>query len=177
MSQQVIDRGAEHVGAGDALRSQHVPRRRAILDVAAALIFLGGLTAAATGAWFIVGEHPFHRAGGYSKELGMTKAEVDGFNHEISHWVIHVSDQVGAVSLGWGLFLMTQAVLGIRRAQRSAWISLWVGGMPTLLFAAFGELSTFGTMDAGSILSLVVLLLFLFGMLLPIREFVGGAGR
>lgn len=72
---------------------------------------------------------------------------------------------------------MTQAVLGIRQAQRSAWISLWVGGMPTLVFAAFGELSTFGTMDAGSILSLIVLLLFLTGMLLPIREFRGGVRR
>lgn len=100
MSQKVIDRRAQHVGAGDGARSEHVPRRRTILDVAAGLIFLGGLTAAATGVWFIVGEHPFHRAGGFAKEFGMTKAEVDGFNHEISHWVVHVSDQVGAVSLG-----------------------------------------------------------------------------
>ena len=177
MSQQAVTGGSEWVRTGDAGRSQHAPRHRVILNVAAALIFAGGLIAATTGAWFIVGEHPFHRAGGFAKEFGMTRAQVDGFNHEISDWVIHVSDQVGAVSLGWGLFLMTLAASGVRHGQRSAWLALWLGGTPTLVFAAFGELSAFGTLDTGSILSIVVLLLFLMGMLLPARVFLARAER
>ena len=161
----------------DTAPSGSARRRRLTLDVAAVLISLAGLVAAVTGAWFIFGQHPFHRSDGFAKEFGMTQAQIDSFNPEISHWVIHVSDQVGAVSLGWGLFVMCLAAFGVRDGQRSAWLSLWLGGLPTLLFAAFGELSSFGTLDTGSILSLAVLGLFLAGMLLPLRLFAAGTNR
>jgi hypothetical protein len=139
--------------------------------VATILILVAGLTAVANGVWFILGDHPFDGAGGYSDELGMTKTEVDRFNTQISDWVLHVTDQVGAVSLGWGLFLMALAAPAIRQDQRWARRALWLGGAPTLIIAALGEFVQFGTLDVGTIISMTVLVLFLLGM------FVGRRGR
>ena len=67
---------------------------------------------------------------------------------------------------------------GMTRAQieafnpELAWWALWIGATPTLLSAAFRERILFGRFDPGSIMSLIVLGLFLVGMLLPVRGFV-----
>ncbi len=147
-------------------------KQQRILNIAAACIFLAGFVAAASVlAIHIATDHPFNGANGYAEEFGMSRLQVDAFNPRLSDWMIHVSDQVGSVSLGWGLFLMSLAWLGIRRGQRMAWWVLWLGGTPTVFYSAFGEHLMFGTWDTGSMLSLIVLIIFLVGMLLPIKVF------
>jgi hypothetical protein len=168
MVQAVIPR-RRPVAAGRVARAG---ARTRLLDVGASLVALGGLVSAATGVYFLVGNHPFHRAGEFAEEFGMTRAQVEAVNPEIAHWVMHVSDQVGAVSLGWGLFLVLLAAFGLRLGHRPSWLALWAAGLPTLLFAAFGEVTMFGHLDEGSLLSMGVLVLFLVGMLLPAREFL-----
>lgn len=140
-----------------------------ILNWAAIMMIIAGLVAVLNGIWFIVGDHPFYLEKGYAKDFDMTESEVQQFNPQLAKWVMHVSDQVGSVSVGWGLFIITLAWVGIRHGRKWAWNTLWVGGTPTALYASFGELLMFGAMDFGSILSLVVLTIFLVAMLLPIR--------
>lgn len=143
-----------------------------ILNIAATLIFLAGLASALVVLLIhIPTEHPFNGPDGYADEFGMTKAEVEAVNPHMAEWMIHVSDQVGSASLGWGLFLMSLAVLGIRKGHKVAWWALWIGATPTAAYSAFGEYVMFGTFDAGSLSSLAVLLVFLIGMLLPLGVF------
>lgn len=147
-------------------------KQRRLLTIAAACIFLAGFLAVATVLLIhIPTDHPFNGANSMAEEFGMTRAEVDAFNPKLSAWMIHVSDQVGSTSLGWGLFLMALAWLGIRKGSRTAWWALWIGGTPTVAYSAFGEYIMFGTWDIGSLLSLGVLVIFLIGMVLPIPVF------
>lgn len=144
---------------------------RIVLLVSAIMLTIAGCAAALTGIWFIAGEHPFHRDG-YSEEMGMTKAQLQAINPQIVDWTMHVSDQVGSVSMGWGLFIVVLAWFGVRNGQKVAWYALWIGGAPTLLISSFGEITQFGSLDTGSLLSIFVLALFLTGMLLPIATFL-----
>lgn len=129
------------------------------------LVFIAGFTAALNGAWFIVGQHPFDD-GGYSEEVDLTREEAREVNPELEDWLLHVSDQTGSVTVGWGLFVMTLAAFGLRTGQPYARLTLLVGGLPTLLFSAFGEYVQFGTLDTGTMISMVVLGLFLIGLAL-----------
>lgn len=85
---------------------------------------------------------------------------------ELADWLLHVSDQVGSVTVGWGLFVVAVAWLEYKRSDRSLQTVLVIGGLPTLLFSAFGEFIHFGTMDTGTMISMGVLTLFLIGILL-----------
>lgn len=133
--------------------------------VGVALIFLAGLIAALNGAWFIAGEHPFDDDG-YSEEVDLTREEARDIGPELEDWLLHVSDQTGSVTLGWGLFVMAVAGFGLRTGQPYARPTLLIGGLPTLVFSAFGEYVQFGTLDTGTILSMGVLGLFLLGVAL-----------
>ena len=142
------------------------------MNISAVLTLLAGLASVLTVLLIhIPTEHPFNRPNGYAEEFGMTKAEIEAFNPEAAHWMIHVSDQVGSTSLGWGLFLIALALLGIRRGNKTALWALWIGGKPTAAYSAFHEYILFGTFDIGSLLSAMVLFIFLLGMLLPIGIF------
>ena len=147
-------------------------KKRGLLLISASFLAIAGLLAALTGILFIVGDHPFHREGGFSEEMGMTKTEIEAFNPKIVDWTMHVSDQVGSVSMGWGLFIIVLSWFGIRRENKVAWYALWIAGTPTLFISSFGEIIQFGTFDVGSVLSIGVFILFMIGMLLPIRIFL-----
>jgi hypothetical protein len=136
-----------------------------LLNVAVALVFMAGLLSAATGAWFVLGDHPFTGASQFSDEFGMTKAQIDAFNPAISKAVLADSARAGAVSLGWGMFVMVLAWLGLRNRHRLAFVALWAGGVPALLLSAVAEPMRFGTVEVGSVLSAVVLGVFLLGLL------------
>lgn len=136
-----------------------------LFSIGIALIFVAGLVAGLNGAWFIVGQHPFDD-GGYSEEVDLTREEAREVNPELEDWLLHVSDQTGSVTLGWGLFVMAVAGLGLRTEQPYAWTILLVGGLPTLVISAFGEYVQFGHLDTGTILSMGVLGLFLLGLAL-----------
>ena len=124
---------------------------RIVLLVSAIMLTIAGCAAALTGIWFIAGEHPFHRDG-YSEEMGMTKAQLQAINPQIVDWTMHVSDQVGSVSMGWGLFIVVLAWFGVRNGQKVAWYALWIGGAPTLLISSFGEITQFGAVrQSGSL--------------------------
>jgi hypothetical protein len=133
---------------------------------------IAGLISVLNGAWFVFGEHPFHRTGGYSREFGMTEAELNAINPLIADWGRHVSDQVGSVSIGWGLFIVILAIFGVLRRQKLAWLTLWIAGTPTIFYSALGEFIQFRTFDEGSLYSFIVLIFFLVGMLLPITLFM-----
>lgn len=130
-----------------------------------ALVFIAGLAAALNGGWFIVGQHPFDD-GGYSEEVDLTREEAREVTPELEDWLLHVSDQTGSVTLGWGLFVMALAIFGLRNGQPYARPTLLIGGLPTLIFSAFGEYVQFGTLDTGTIISMGVLGLFLVGIAL-----------
>ena len=140
--------------------------RPAILNAAVALVFAAGLLSAATGAWFVVGDHPFTGPAQFSDEFGMTKAQMDTFNPDISEAVLADSARAGAVSLGWGIFVMVLAWLGLRNRQRWAFAALWAGGVPALLLSAVAEPVRFGTLEIGSVLSAGLLGVFVLGLLL-----------
>ena len=145
--------------------------RQRLLDASAAIISLCGLLALGNAAWIVAGGLPFSGPGGFAPNFGLTRAQVEAFNPELAWWTVHHYQRLAEVSLGWGLFVIVLAVGGIRRGQRLAWWALWLGATPTLLSAAFRERILFGRFDPGSIMSLVVLALFLVGMLLPVRAF------
>jgi hypothetical protein len=149
---------------------------RKFLLPSAICISFAGLVSSVTGAWFIIGAHPFHRDNRFSEEFGMTEAQLNAFNPQIADWGRHVSDQVGSVSFGWGLFLITLALFGVLRGHKPSWIILWIAGIPTSLYSAFGEHIQFGTLDTGTLLSMFVFLLFLVGMLIPTRLFINQRG-
>lgn len=129
------------------------------------LVFVAGLAAALNGAWFIVGQHPFNDDG-YSEEVDLTREDAREVTPELEDWLLHVSDQTGSVTVGWGLFVMTVAAFGLRTGQPYARLTLLIGGLPTLLFSAFGEYVQFGTLDTGTMISMGVLGLFLVGLAL-----------
>jgi hypothetical protein len=141
------------------------------LVVSGFLLFFAGVISVINGLWFVIGDHPFHREGGYSREFGMTEAQLNAINPQIADWGRHVSDQVGSVSFGWGMFIVVLAVLGILRAQKTAWVTLWLAGTPTLIYSTFGEFLHFGTFDEGSLYSMIVLVLFVTGMIIPSKIF------
>jgi hypothetical protein len=131
--------------------------------VGVALVVVAGLIAIGNGLWFVVGSHPFDD-GGYSEEVDLTRAEAGDVTPELPDWLLHVSDQVGSVTVGWGAFVVGLGVLEHRRRDRALQGLLLIGGLPTLLFSAFGEHVQFGAMDTGSIISTVVLGLFVIGV-------------
>lgn len=133
--------------------------------VGVALVFSAGLVAALNGAWFIVGQHPFDD-GGYSEEVDLTREEAREVSPELEDWLLHVSDQTGSVTVGWGLFVMAIAGFGLRTGQPYARPTLLVGGLPTLIFSAFGEYVQFGHLDTGTLISIGVLGIFLLGIVL-----------
>lgn len=134
-----------------------------LYTIGVVLVFVAGLVAALNGAWFIVGQHPFDDDG-YSEEVDLTREEAREVNPELEDWLLHVSDQTGSVTLGWGLFVMALAGLGLRTGQPYARPTLLLGGLPTLTFSAFGEYVQFGHLDTGTIISMGVLGLFLLGI-------------
>ena len=127
-----------------------------------ALVVLAGLLAVANGVWFVVGDHPFDDDG-YSEEVDLTREQAADVTPQLADWLLHVSDQVGSVSVGWGLFVSALGLLEHRRHDRALQVVLLVGGLPTLLFSAFGEFAQFGTADTGTLVSMAVLGLFLVG--------------
>lgn len=134
-----------------------------LFTVGVALVFLAGLAAGLNGAWFIVGQHPFDD-GGYSEEVDLTREEAREVNPHLEDWLLHVSDQTGSVTMGWGLFVMAVAALGLRNDQPHSRTILLIGGLPTLLVSAFGEYVQFGHFDTGTIISIGVLVAFLLGL-------------
>lgn len=136
-----------------------------LFTIGVALVFLAGLAAALNGAWFIVGQHPFDDDG-YSEEVNLTREEARDVDPKLEDWLLHVSDQTGSVTLGWGLFVMALAGIGLRVGQPHARTILLIGGLPTLAFSAFGEYVQFGHMDTGTMISMAVLGLFLLGLAL-----------
>lgn len=133
--------------------------------VGVALVFVAGLAAAVNGAWFVVGQHPFDDDG-YSEEVNLTRDQAREVDPKLEDWLLHVSDQTGSVTVGWGLFVMALAGFGLRTGQSYARTILLIGGLPTLVFSAFGEYVQFGTLDTGTIISMGVLGLFLLGLAL-----------
>lgn len=131
--------------------------------IGVAIVVIAGLIAVANGLWFIVGNHPFDD-NGYSEEVGLTQGEAHDVTPQLADWLLHVSDQVGSVTVGWGLFVSGLAVLERSRHDHGLQLMLLVGGLPTLVFSAFGEHAQFGTMDTGSIISTGVLVLFVIGL-------------
>lgn len=146
--------------------------RQRLLDASALTIDLCGLLALGNVAWIVAGGLPFNGPGGFAANFGLTRAQVEAFNPELAWWTVHHYQRLAELSVGWGLFVIALAVGGVRRGQRLAWWALWLGATPTLLSAAFRERIVFGRFDPGSIMSLIVLALFLVGMLLPVRSFV-----
>lgn len=138
-----------------------------------AMVVLAGVVAIANGAWFIVGQHPFDDDG-YSEEVDLSREEARQVNPELEDWLLHVSDQTGSVTVGWGLFIVTLGLVGLPSSDRTAQIALLVGGLPTLLFSAFGEFVQFGTLDTGTVISMVVLVLFVLGLGLTARDLLPG---
>lgn len=134
-----------------------------------ALVVLSGLLAVANGAWFVIGHHPFNDDG-YSEEVDLTRSQARDVNPGLEDWLLHVSDQTGSVTVGWGLFVATLGVVGLPRGESSARIALAVGGLPTLAFSAFGEFIQFGTLDRGTIISITVFALFVLGLALASRD-------
>ena len=146
--------------------------RQGLLNASALIVGLCGLLALGNAAWIVAAGLPFGGPGGYAANFGLTRAQVEAFSPELAWWTVHHYQRLAELSVGWGLFVIALAVGGIRRGQRLAWWALWLGATPTLLSAAFRERILFGRFDPGSIMSLVVLALFLVGMLLPVRGFV-----
>jgi hypothetical protein len=159
-------------------RAAGAPRRPGrLLAASATILALCGLLALGNAFWIVLAGLPFNGPGGFAQNFGMTRAEVEAFNPQLAWWTVHHYQRLAEVSLGWGLFVIALAAGGIRRGERLAWWALWVGATPTLLSAAFRERIIFGRFDPGSIASLIVLLLFLVGMLLPMRTFARRAWR
>ncbi|MFQ5941342.1 MAG: hypothetical protein ACE5KA_06570 [Nitrososphaerales archaeon] len=75
-------------------------QRRVVL-ISTILISIAGLIATVTGIWFIIGDHPFNHEGGFSREFEMMRAELEAINPNLVSWPLHVSDQVGNLSMGW----------------------------------------------------------------------------
>ena len=141
-----------------------VPRMRL---VGVGLVFFCGFIAAAIGAWFVVGSHPFdEQDGAYSDEVGLTRDQALAASPTLHSWLLHVSDQTGSVSFGWGMFVMAIAVTGLRQGVGWARNVLWIAGTPTLAFSAFGEWIQFHSVDPGTVSSIVALVLFVSGMAL-----------
>lgn len=128
-------------------------------------VFIAGFVAALNGAWFVAGQHPFDDDG-YSEEVDLTREEAREVTPELEDWHLHVSDQTGSVTVGWGLFVMALASLGLRTGQPYARPILLLGGLPTLTFSAFGEYVQFGHLNTGTVISIGVLELFLLGIAL-----------
>lgn len=141
-----------------------VPRAR-LLGVG--LVFVSGLVASAIGLWFVVGSHPFDEAeGAYSDEVALTRDQALAASPTLYRWLLHVSDQTGSVSFGWGMFVMALAATGLRHGVPWARNVLWLGAMPTLAFSAFGDWIQFHTVDPGTVSSIGALTLFVAGMAL-----------
>lgn len=164
------ERAAAGAPTGTATPAPRGPQR--LLDASAAIISLCGLLALGNAVWIVAAGLPFNGPGGFASNFGLTRAQVEAFNPELAWWTVHHYQRLAELSVGWGLFVIVLAVGGIRRGQRLAWWALWLGATPTLLSAAFRERIVFGRFDPGSIMSLIVLGLFLVGMLLPVRDFV-----
>lgn len=141
------------------MQDSSVWRRAAVV-----LVALTGVVAFANGVYFIVGDHPFNGENDYSEEIAMSKADAEANAPAVADWTMHVSDQVGSVSAGWGLFIIGLAVTGLRRGVPFARNVLWLGGLPTLVFSAFGEWVQFGHVDTGTMMSMIALVLFVTGM-------------
>ncbi|MFQ5941341.1 MAG: hypothetical protein ACE5KA_06565 [Nitrososphaerales archaeon] len=69
------------------------------------------------------------------------------------------------------MFIVSLAWLGIRKVNKNVWYALCIAGTPTLIIATFGESVQFGSLDIGSILSMLVFSIFIAGMILPARIF------
>lgn len=136
------------------------------------ILIFAGIVSSGTGIWFIVGDFPFDRTG-FADKMDISKEELLATNPEIVMWATHTTNQLGSVSMGWGLFIIALAWLGIRKNNRYAWYALWVGGVPTLLYSAIKEIVRYGVLDTGSILNITAFLLFFLGMLLPVKSFLG----
>jgi hypothetical protein len=142
----------------------------AVLKVAVALVFVAGAVSALTGAWFALADHPFTGPSQFSDEFGMRRAQLDAFNPSISSILVSDSARAGGVSIGWGVFVMVLAWLGLRRREKLALVALWAGGLPALTIAGLAEPVRFRTVEVGSVMSLAVLAVFVLGMALATRS-------
>lgn len=138
---------------------------QAVRMTGVALVFLVGLISAAFGVWFAVSDQPFDSAG-YADEFEMDKGEIAAFNPRVASWSVHVQNQIGSLTFGWGVLVMGLAATGLRLGVPWARWVLWAGALPTVLYSALHEFIEFGTIDVGTISSLVVAALFILGMAL-----------
>lgn len=132
-------------------------------NVGVALVFLTGLIAAAYGLWFIASDQPFDSSG-YADEFDMQQSEIAAFNPRVASWSIHVQNQIGSLSFGWGIFIMAIAATGLRMNVPWARNVLWICATPTLLYSALHEFIEFGTMDVGTLSAIIAAAVFVLGM-------------
>lgn len=135
----------------------------AFRTVGVSLVFLTGLIAAAFGVWFAVSDQPFDNAG-YADEFEMNREEIAAFNPRVESWSMHVQNQIGSLTFGWGVLVMGLAVTGLRQGVQWARRLLWFGALPTVLYSALHEFLEFGTIDVGTLSSMFVAAIFVLGM-------------
>jgi len=137
------------------------------------LMIVGGLSVG-TGVWFVVDDFPFTGPNDRSGKYGMTKDEINQFNPFIVTQTLHAWDQVGFLSISYGLFVIGLAYLGIRRGQPIAWIALWLGGTPAQIGGPIELRYNLESGDAGGgdVLVWLVLALFLAGMIIPAKQMI-----
>ena len=151
---------------------------KALVWASVVILICSGLVAALTGVfWFILADFPFDNSTGYADKMEITRAELMETNPAIVAWAGQTVNQLGSVTMGWGLFIIALAWFGIRKSSKDAWYVLWMGGAPTLLYSSVKEIVRYGWTDTGSVLKLAAFLLFFLGMLLPINSFVGTKGE
>ena len=93
-------------------------------------------------------------------------------NPAIEAWAEQPANQLGSVTMGWGLFIIALAWTGIGKESKGAWYVLWIGGAPTALASSVQKIVRYGWSDSGSTLNLAALSLLCLGLLLPIKSIV-----
>lgn len=144
---------------------------RTIHAIGIAAVIITGLIVLGTGVWFMISDHPFGSmmgdTNGYSEELDLTREEARAVSPGLEAWAIHVSDQVGSLSIGWALFVVALAALDYRRRDHGLQLVLAIGGLPMLAYATFEEFAHFEAIwNPGTLLSILVFPLFIFGLAL-----------
>jgi hypothetical protein len=149
-------------------------KARKLLKASVVLLFVVGGLSVATGAWFVADDFPFTGPDDKSGKFGMTKGQIETFNPHIVSNTLHAWDQVGFLSISYGLFIIGIAHLGIRRGNPVTWVIGWLGGIPAQIGGPIELRYNLETGDAGQgdVLVWLVLALFLVAMLLPAKQMI-----
>jgi hypothetical protein len=141
------------------------------LKVSTAILLVVGSLSVGTGLWFVLDDFPFTGPDDYSAKFGMRK---DQMPPTVVASSLHAWDQVGFLSISYGMFVIALAWFGVRRGNPIAWIGLLLGGTPAAIGGPIELRYNLETGDAGGgdVLVWLVLALFIAALAIPAKQMI-----